>query len=251
MLGNARLHYGLLSAILVFCVGCGAAIMRKENILPIQPRLERLTSYEVGETYTVAPGEPLVRITNRYRTPAYTPAFEYDPPNAGIFNKPKLIPGQVWWVVAITLPDSGYILRNLSYSHRHGIHILPKGVVGKGWAVISGIAPDRVLMDVTFPFQSAWTKETLFVRTDDAAKVGSFQCELTYSGVSGSSIRILYREYIDNMARPAFSQELTYDLKQSPIITYKSVKIEVLKADNSSLTYRVIDDGGLAWVPVD
>lgn len=68
----------------------------------------------------------------------------------------------------------------------------------------------------------------------------SFKRELVYSGVSQNTISILYREYVDNIARPAFSQELKYDLAQGSTIGYKGSRFEVIKATNTELTYKVI-----------
>ena len=59
----------------------------------------------------------------------------------------------------------------------------------------------------------------------------------------------MYREYAENLARPAFSQELQYNLDESKIISYKSIKIEIINATNSVIEYKVIDDGGLTWFP--
>lgn len=52
--------------------------------------------------------------------------------------------------------------------------------------------------------------------------------ELIYNGISKNTIRITYREYIKDMARPAFFQDLTYDLDQSSIIQFRSIKIQVI-----------------------
>ena len=40
-----------------------------------------------------------------------------------------------------------------------------------------------------------------------------FKYELIYQGRDSSVVRIAYREYTDNLAKPAFSQELTYTLE--------------------------------------
>lgn len=68
----------------------------------------------------------------------------------------------------------------------------------------------------------------------------SFKRELVYSGVSQNTISILYREFNDNLARPAFSQELKYDLAQGNSIGYKGARFEVIKATNTELVYKVI-----------
>lgn len=67
----------------------------------------------------------------------------------------------------------------------------------------------------------------------------SFRQELIYNGRSGSTVRFLYREFSRDMIRPAFSQELTYDLDGGAEIGFRGVRIEILDATNISLTYRV------------
>ncbi len=68
----------------------------------------------------------------------------------------------------------------------------------------------------------------------------SFNRELVYTGKSGNTISILYREFIDNMARPAFSQEIKYDLTDTKIIGYKNARFKVVEADNVSLKYETL-----------
>ena len=70
---------------------------------------------------------------------------------------------------------------------------------------------------------------------------GSYKSELLYQGTSRGSLRLAYREYIDDLARPAFSQDVTYDIAGSPtMITFRTVRIEVLSADNNQIEYRVV-----------
>lgn len=68
----------------------------------------------------------------------------------------------------------------------------------------------------------------------------SFKRELVYTGISQNTISVLYREYMDDMARPAFSQELKYDLSQGDIIGFKGSRFQVIKANNTSIKYKVI-----------
>lgn len=68
----------------------------------------------------------------------------------------------------------------------------------------------------------------------------SFNRELVYTGKSGDTISILYREFIDDMARPAFSQEIKYDLTDTKIIGYKSARFEIIDADNLSIHYKTL-----------
>lgn len=68
----------------------------------------------------------------------------------------------------------------------------------------------------------------------------SFKRELVYSGISQNTLSILYREFIDGTARPAFSQDLKYDLSQGNTIGYKGARFQVIKATNTSLQYKVL-----------
>lgn len=68
----------------------------------------------------------------------------------------------------------------------------------------------------------------------------SFQQTLIYSGRVGDKVHISYREFSDNMARPAFNNEVVYDLAVSHVIGYKGAQIDVIKADNNGITYKVL-----------
>lgn len=68
----------------------------------------------------------------------------------------------------------------------------------------------------------------------------SFQQTLLYNGKIGNKITLAYREFSDNVARPAFSNSVEYDLSESSIVGYKGARLEIVKATNTELTYRVI-----------
>lgn len=68
----------------------------------------------------------------------------------------------------------------------------------------------------------------------------SFKRELVYTGGNSKSITIIYREFKNDFARPAFTQELKYDISEDPVIGYKGARFEVIKAGNSGLTYKVM-----------
>lgn len=67
-----------------------------------------------------------------------------------------------------------------------------------------------------------------------------FRRELIYTGRAGNAVSLLYREFVNDMARPAFAQQLQYDLAADAVIGYKGARFEVMKADNTGITYRVI-----------
>ncbi|MDC1329462.1 immunoglobulin domain-containing protein [Pseudomonadales bacterium] len=70
----------------------------------------------------------------------------------------------------------------------------------------------------------------------------SFIQELLYNGRVGSNLKFIYREFSDDMIRPAFSQEVQYDLSKSDEIGFKSVRMEVLDATNTVLKYKLLSN---------
>jgi hypothetical protein len=68
----------------------------------------------------------------------------------------------------------------------------------------------------------------------------SFQQTLIYSGKIGNKINIGYREFSGNYARPAFNNNVEYDLSESKFIGYKGAQIEVIDATNQYIKYRLI-----------
>lgn len=70
----------------------------------------------------------------------------------------------------------------------------------------------------------------------------SFQQALLYNGRVGNKINIGYREFSANTARPAFNNDVEYDLSESSLIGYKGAKFEVLDASNQSIKYRVVSN---------
>ncbi|MGH1391412.1 MAG: hypothetical protein ACRAUZ_14840, partial [Aeromonas jandaei] len=56
----------------------------------------------------------------------------------------------------------------------------------------------------------------------------------------GNKINIGYRESSNDIARPAFNNDVEYDLNESKEIGYKGAIVEIISADNQKITYRVI-----------
>jgi hypothetical protein len=69
-----------------------------------------------------------------------------------------------------------------------------------------------------------------------------FRNELVYEGISGSVVDILYREFVNDLARPAFQQDLHYTLQNSgpTEVSFRSVRIRIHSADNNSIRYEVL-----------
>jgi hypothetical protein len=70
--------------------------------------------------------------------------------------------------------------------------------------------------------------------------------ELIYAGIEDKIIKIDYRQYYYDYEsksyyiKDGFTQHLTYDISGENIITYKNYKIQVVKANSSSITFIVL-----------
>jgi len=70
-----------------------------------------------------------------------------------------------------------------------------------------------------------------------------FKYELIYQGRDENVVRIAYREYTDNLARPAFSQDLSYTLEESITdVRFRDVALTIHEANNNEITY-VVESG--------
>jgi len=80
-----------------------------------------------------------------------------------------------------------------------------------------------------------------YERTELFSSGKGFKYELLYNGISGNTLNITYREFVDQMARPAFQQDLTYTVSAAgpTDIVFRGARMTIYKADNSSVRFVV------------
>lgn len=85
------------------------------------------------------------------------------------------------------------------------------------------------------------TRKANFVEKD-VGDIGleNFQRTLIYSGRVGDTVRITYRESSNGVARPAFANDVEYDLSESRIIGYQGAELEIIDATNRSIRYVLL-----------
>lgn len=111
------------------------------------------------------------------------------------------------------------------------------------WKAIQAYKDAPTICVITVMNAAACNTKAEFVRTKQAAATAdSFQQTLIYNGRIGDKINIGYREYSNNFARPAFNNDVEYDLKSSKIIGYKGARLEVIEATNELIKYRLIQN---------
>jgi hypothetical protein len=98
----------------------------------------------------------------------------------------------------------------------------------------------------TFNMEESTSEAQFERKKQPVTSEDSFQQTLIYSGKVGDKINVGYREFSGNLARPAFNNEVEYDLSESKLIGYKGARIEVLEATNQYIKYKVIENFNLA-----
>lgn len=92
-------------------------------------------------------------------------------------------------------------------------------------------------------FSSEWFDENVPLAEHTLVTIRTadyFQRQLIYTGRNGSSITILYREFMGDMVRPAFDQELTFDISDDNVVGMRGARLRIHEATNVSITYEVI-----------
>jgi hypothetical protein len=86
-------------------------------------------------------------------------------------------------------------------------------------------------------------KGTINAKTWGAEQVRK---ELVYAGISGTTIKVSYKEFYesggDSYARQPFYQELTYDIATDKEINYQDMRILVLSADSKRIVFKILSE---------
>ncbi len=70
-----------------------------------------------------------------------------------------------------------------------------------------------------------------------------YRNELVYQGLDQNVVKIIYREYQRSLVQADKSQVLSYTLNsqdQATPVSFRGAKIEILKADNNAITFKVL-----------
>lgn len=123
------------------------------------------------------------------------------------------------------------------------------GFLGIGTKVVTGCladstgsgAFDRVAFAHTTAVYPLAAPVPYEVETFDTVTVDQdkFHIDVLYQGMSKGEVKVSYREFINDMARPAFDQDVSYELDAdgTAVIAFKGMRIKVLKATGQNIRY--------------
>ena len=233
-----RVRYAILVATLAFA-GCSSPQpVRYLTPTPVDSKHTFEKNYVIGEPRQAFVGEPIVRVKDYWQTLAVAEALAAD--RAFSLHIPF-----------VDLPMPAGTRASVTGSTGDSLRVV--SIEGKLQAFRFALNPDGTLHGRAMNQVGAWmawraSAEPAVrflpqqITSTDTTK-GWSNFELVYGGRTGDAITVLYREYTpDDMARPAFTQTLTYALAEKTI-RFRNIAMSVESADNQSITYVVTADG--------
>lgn len=85
-------------------------------------------------------------------------------------------------------------------------------------------------------------KTPIIVDWEQSNRSKGYKRELIYQGRDGNNLKLFFREFADDFRRPAYDQEVQYDLSESSFVQFKGLTISVEEANNEYLVYTI--EGG-------
>ena len=222
-------------------VGCGSVPIR-----PNQPTDEPWTNYVIGQIQDAPTGSTMVEWIGRARflrgyrmvAPVTVERIGVQPP-----KDPIVWPAR--YIYEGPCPEGRYVVTTPNfYREAIGIIVADDGTIPCEMSVlqIQGAKRGR-------EWRASEANSRPFIPAPflDDLKQSPIKWELIYSGRSGNEIALSYREYASGtegtFARPAFYQDLKYDLATSDRIVFRSLELEIVEASNAGVRFRVLRDG--------
>jgi hypothetical protein len=201
------------------------------------PVFSKLDSFNIDNPQEKTVGEVMVYRINARIYPGYEAMERYDVPGYLGNTFPPINPGQTCKAFAIL--DGGDFLCKPSGALRP--LALGTPVNWEYCIVVDESGQPYGDTSCSMIFIRKWSPKPQpgIFKKIDFYEEGSLRQELIYNGKTKDAIKLQYREFRNDMARPAFYQDLSYDLTESKIIGFRGMMIEVLEATNSFIKFIV------------
>jgi len=146
------------------------------------------------------------------------------------------------WVCTGMLRNGDYVCTNPELrledvqtdSGQSSLYRLPQFIIGQGGELRGLYFPVSGYAAV----QAGDLMAGLFVPAD-APLNGSFKQELVYNGKNGDIIKLIYREFAEDLTKPSLFQGYSFNIASLDIIQVKDVIIEVLEATDSTIRFII------------
>ena len=212
-----------LAITVIFVIGCASSI----NVRGINPKVKQTDNYNIGVEQRKTVGEPMLAKESLIYYPGFILKDNLQPPST-IIGSSMMIPKGAKWECKWQDENTNMLCHNPIYAYPYSSIIY---LVVDNAYILKGYWNGG---SVTNFIESKYNIEPI-----DVTQAGSFRQELIYNGKSQNVIKVSYREFKDDFARPAFQQDLLYDLSESKEIGFRGTIIEVLEATNTYIKFIV------------
>lgn len=210
------------------CVSVPAAKNYREQSLTVAdfsiPQLGTVTEVSVGEIL-LTQGEKRVAEAIELQSSAYRPHNG----TSNLYVKSAESDEYDWYIdsnSSVFTDKGGLATNGITIKKQKGSgYLCPFQITGGGYS-----AGYNCYKEAKYTMHDSYT----------ITSINSFQRSLIYNGKSGSKINIAYREFSNSLARPAFSNNVEYDMSESNIIAYKGAELKILEYTNTKIKYEVI-----------
>jgi hypothetical protein len=231
-------YLGCILLITIALIGSGCSSIRpvRSYTPEINYEKETVQNYEIGQTKKIYIGENIIEKGNVISEEITSGQYKAIRDMGNCFQK-----DHIYRVICVDQQDGSLYIEFCGTNMARGVRVNKNGEILDehmfyynlgGWQNHLGVSVGATLGEKVFEPLSNTIK----------AGKGSFKIEIIYSGLDENNLKATYREYKDDIARPAFYQDLVYNLGKSDIIRYKQFKIKVLEATNEGLEYVVLED---------
>ena len=215
-----------------------------------------LKSYKLGTPTTVTVGNPIINWQERTYTTRNINQRKFIAKNdfdlQGKYEKSGkplgsnihvyANKGDEFFTVGITDINGKeyFVIGQNKHTNKYYLLIDRNGVLNKNILVHERLSNKLMCDDViSSPEEISFTETPNVERT----MVNGMSREVIFGGINNISLNATYREFTpDNMARPAFTQEIVY-LSSAESIRFRDFKIKVHEISGDQITFTVIEDG--------
>jgi hypothetical protein len=251
------IRYAIAPAAFVVCVSLGGCLPTTV-VHPLSPEdagtsasthqvIEK--NYVIGSEQSAFVGQPVVRVKNYAVSRTSSSAYFKSPVAISatwILGPPAEFPIDTQLRIRGTVEHEGqtYYLASLPHPTYESIPLLVSldGVFGN-----LALARNGLIFETGGAGGVDYRPRSIHFMRDTSEKVvasaGFTNFEIIYSGATKDSINLMYREYTpEDMARPAFTQNLTYD-RANQTLRFRDIQMRVTSVDNEKIVYIVQEDG--------
>lgn len=216
-----------LTIMIVFVSGCVSS--SNLNVRDLNPYLKQIDNFNIGVAQQKTIGEPMLVKESIPSYPGFVLKDNFQPP-LNLVVSSIVIPKGAKWECKWEYENGDLLCHNWLYTYPHSmINYL---IVNKSW-VLSGYMSGGYVTNFDNP------RSDLIEKLNVPQEKDTFRQELIYNGRSKKVIKISYREFKNNFARPDFQQDLSYDLSDSKEIGFRGAIIEVEEATNTYIKFVV------------